>query len=95
MAGGEDTRNHPRRRVGRYYHYKDEPTESTRDISEPTTRGESWSVGYRHAAGDAVYKMPHVNLGMIAPNDREHEAARHADMLNTQLDRMYGGENNG
>jgi hypothetical protein len=39
--------------------------------------------------------MPHVNLGMIAPYDREHEAARHADMLNTQLDRMYGGENNG
>ena len=95
MAGGEDTRNHPRRRVGRYYHYKDAPVETTRDISEPTTRGESWSVGYRPAAGARVYKMPHVNPKLIAPYDKEHEAAQHAGMLNSQLDRMFGGENNG
>lgn len=94
MPRGEDSRNDPRRRVGRYYHYKDMPAETSRDISEPTTRGESWSVGYRHAAGDKLYKMPHVNPKLIAPYDKEHEAERHAGMLNSQLDRMYG-ENNG
>jgi hypothetical protein len=39
--------------------------------------------------------MPHVNPKLIAPYDKEHEAAQHAGMLNSQLDRMFGGENNG
>ena len=69
MANGDDSRFDPRRRVGRYYSYKGESSEGSKELYEAKSRGENWMVGYRHAAGDVVYKMPHVNLGMIAPYD--------------------------